>query len=127
MTLTMLARDGNGQSKYVAVTAGDGTQVSPYFLQAVLPINYPIGPTVINVTTANIVVLNANPDRRGAIIQNRGTNSVDLFFGQSGTFGNGFELAPGARYEIDLSNLHAEQITATASSGTVKLIVIEGT
>jgi hypothetical protein len=126
MTLTMLARDGNGQSKYVAVTKGDGTQVNPYFLQTVSPIDYPIGPTIINVTTTNIVVLAINLDRRGAMIQNRGTNAVDLFFGQTGNYGDGFELVPGQKYEINLSNLHCEQITATAASGTVKLVVIEG-
>jgi hypothetical protein len=127
MGLSMLARDGNGTTKYVAVAKGDGSQANPYFLQVVAPVEYPIGPTVKLITTTNSEVLAANPDRRGAIIQNRGPDPVDLFFGQPGTYGDGFELVPGAKYEIELTNLHGEQITATAATGTVKLVVIEGT
>jgi hypothetical protein len=119
-------RDGAAQTKYAATAKGDGSIADPFYLSVVAPIDYPASsPASVTVGTGS-VVLASNLNRRGALIQNRGLVNIDLFFDGSGAFGSGFLLAPGDSYEINSTNLHTSQITATAESGIGLAVVAEG-
>jgi hypothetical protein len=120
-------RDGNGQVKYAALAKGVGTETDPYYLQVSAPINYAAGGQISVAITTDTLVLAANPNRRGAMLQNRGPDAIDFWINGTGFYGTGFNLAVGDRYEINSTNLHTGAIWATAATGTATLAVIEGT
>jgi hypothetical protein len=120
-------RDGNGQVKYTALAKGVGTEADPYYLQVAAPINYVAGGQISVPIITDTLVLAANPNRRGAMLQNRGPDAIDFWINDTGAYGTGFNLAVGDRYEINSTNLHTGEIRATAATGTATLVVIEGT
>lgn len=119
-------RDGAAQTKYAATAKGDGSIADPYYLSATAPIDYPASSPISVTVATGTVVLASNPNRRGALIQNRGLVDIDLFFDGSGAFGSGFLLSPGDSYEINSVNLHTSQITASSQSATCLVVVAEG-
>jgi hypothetical protein len=120
-------RDGAAQTKYAATAKGDGSAADPFYLSAIAPVDYPPNsPISVTVLTTSTVILVSNANRRGALIQNRGTVNLDLFFDGSGAFGVGFLLEPGDSYEINSTNLHTSQISAVAQTGSGLVVVAEG-
>jgi hypothetical protein len=85
-------------------------------------------PTNASINDTGVLAIAANAARKHAIIVNRSTtNTVDLFFGAIGLFGDGTPLLPQQSYEINNTNLYAGIVRAIAATGvTASLSVIEG-
>jgi hypothetical protein len=123
---TLAFRDASGIIKYAQTTKGVGSNVDPFYLQTVAPITHPANSQALVAITTNTIALAANPLRRSAKMQNRGPDLVDYWINSTGAYGTGFSLQVGQTYEINSTNLHTEEIRATAQNGTATLVIIEG-
>lgn len=63
-------------------------------------------------------VLDNNPNRKSALIQNLSTNQITLQLSDvvGAAIGKGIILFPGGSYEINLLNLHAGRVSAISAA-----------
>ena len=85
-------------------------------------------PATATVSTASVVVLAANANRKYAAIVNDGGQPIYLAFGAPAVVGSGIRLnGNGGTYEITNANLTTQDIRAIRSSGSAPVTVQEGT
>ncbi|HEY9661436.1 MAG TPA: hypothetical protein V6C65_23515, partial [Allocoleopsis sp.] len=83
-------------------------------------------PFSLSVGMESIAVLQANPHRIYALLQNTSEANVWLSFGASAQQNQGIRLTPGSKYEVNLANLYKGAITAIADSSGASVIGLEG-
>lgn len=90
------------------------------------PVSTIIATAGITLSATEVIILPVDATRMGASIENPGTNTIVVYLGPTGvTALNGFDLAPGAAFNIDFPNCTAA-IYGLAASGNpvVKRIVL---
>ncbi|MFA9202096.1 MAG: hypothetical protein ACEQSC_00905 [Candidatus Nanopelagicaceae bacterium] len=123
MSITYSIRDATGTTKYAKAVSGDGSIVNPYVFGSFFEISWN-APVVASITSFLTTPVLGNSNRQGAIIINRGSNPVDMFYGTSGTFGTGLPLLPGVERRIDHSNLYRGALSFVADVGFSSAILI---
>lgn len=107
-----------------------GTTVNPLNVEGTVTESAPTSTTIatagITLSATEVLILPVAASRLGASIENPGTNSIVVYIGATGvTAANGFDLAPGAAYNIDFPNCTAAFYGLAASGNpVVKRIVL---
>lgn len=77
--------------------------------------------------SALFIALNANPARKGAVIQNVGNRTLWILFGDETDWNKGIKLSENMQYEINYSNLFVGKISLYAQSSTNEVRIVEFT
>lgn len=123
MTVTYPIRDGSGSIKYARAVSGDGSLTTPYVFGSA-PIIIWNSPILVTATGMAQIGLPSNSLRQNAVIVNRGTTVVDMFYGTAGTFGTGLPLQPNQERKIDSSNLYLGLLSFICGTGLTSSVVI---
>lgn len=107
-----------------------GEAGNPLVVSGTVTESAPVSTTIANagvtLSATEVIILPVDATRLAASIENPGTNSIVVYIGATGvTAANGFDLAPGAAYNIDFPNCTAAFYGLAASGNpVVKRIVL---